>query len=120
MIVEAGPEIGPIPVDEIRGQIVAFAAFGFRLVLFESFLRSFARHSNIEAFQHPVELWIGRAESGIFSKHFFRKFDYVNLVTESRQGNVFCRKVSPSVQALTAVVPRTLFSLQILSILRGY
>ena len=41
------------------------------LMLFESFSRGLACHSNIQTFQHSVKLRIGRSEFPVLGKHAF-------------------------------------------------
>ncbi len=53
------------------------------LMLFESLRRSFAGHTDIETFQHPVKLRIGCPEPCIFGKYPFGEFNDVNLIFQS-------------------------------------
>ena len=82
MIEKTWPEIDPIILYNATREFVSFLISISRFVLLETLLRCFTRHTNIQAFQHAIKLWVGLSKSSVLVKNLSIQFYDVNGIND--------------------------------------
>lgn len=71
VIVKAGAQVASILLHDVGRKFVSFLVAVAGSMLHKAFLRSFAGHTHVEAFQHAMKLGVGFPKFRTFSKYLF-------------------------------------------------